>query len=502
MKKWLCATLCAVLLLAALPQMKALAIDVSPVMQVVKCKDYVSLRKSPDKKSDRLKKVHLGELVTECVDAGNDFVYCKWGDTYGYILGEYLQKRMDISKPQYVMKNQMVYNCNEYVSLRADPDSKSERLIKVPLGAIVTGCINWPGDFIKCEYKGKTGYIMAKYLKTADYTVKVTPTPTIRPSATPTPRIAPSASPAVVYPPLPFAMVVANCNEWVSLRARPTPNSAQLKRVPLGTVVYECVQVSDTYAYCRVDEAYGYISLQYLSAYIAEEPQNTKSPFEDLDRPSMEQLKAAGEEILESSFNGYTVIARRAFFGDAEDMVVACYDPTGKWLWQTGEYVDQATELTSTSAFVAGTADKPLIVTFTSGIGLKAYEIGPWSDEVWSLTSGAALEISGGISTNVLKDGTIYIIGYYDASPVCISNEGQILWVGQNEDLDVYWPVSIIANDAYIQVVYDSYMESQDYCYVLTYGSDGSLRRKAIRPKTEYPDVYDYLVIQEGQAAE
>ncbi len=492
MKKWLCALLCAALMLTALPQLKALAIEVSDVMQVVKCNDYVSLRQSPDKKSERLKKVHLGELVTDCSDAGNGFVYCKWGDTYGYILADYLKTRTDIPSPQDVLKNQMVYNCNEYVSLRVEPDSKSDRLIKVPLGAIVTGCVYWPGNFIKCEYKGKTGFILSKYLKTADYTVKVTPTPTVRPSATPT------ATTAVVYPPLPFAMVVTNCNEWVSLRARPTPNSAQLKRVPLGTVVYECAQVSDTYAYCRVDEAYGYISLQYLAAYI-EEVQNTKSPFEDLDRPSMEQLRAAGEEVLESSFNGYTVIARRAFTGDAEDMVVACYDPSGKWLWQTGEYIDQATELTSTSAFVAGTADKPLIVTFASGIGLKAYEIGPWSDEVWSLTEGPALEISGGISTNVLKDGTIYIIGYYDASPVCISNEGQVLWVGHNEDLDVYWPVSIIANDAYIQVVYDSYMDSQDHCYVLTYGNDGALRRKAIRPKTEFPDVYDYLVVQDGQ---
>ena len=51
MKKWLCALLCAALMLTALPQLKALAIEVSDVMQVVKCNDYVSLRQSPDKKS-------------------------------------------------------------------------------------------------------------------------------------------------------------------------------------------------------------------------------------------------------------------------------------------------------------------------------------------------------------------------------------------------------------------------------------------------------------------
>lgn len=66
--------------------------DVSPVMRVVNCQEWVSLRLSPDTSSKRLAKVYLGELVTGCAEGPDGFIFCEYGGTAGYILGQYLSK--------------------------------------------------------------------------------------------------------------------------------------------------------------------------------------------------------------------------------------------------------------------------------------------------------------------------------------------------------------------------------------------------------------------------
>ena len=57
-----------------------------------------------------------------------------------------------------------VVNCQEWVSLRAQPSKDSNRVAKVPLGAQVTNCIKYNSEFTYCEYEGKCGYILSTYL--------------------------------------------------------------------------------------------------------------------------------------------------------------------------------------------------------------------------------------------------------------------------------------------------------------------------------------------------
>ena len=60
----------------------------------------------------------------------------------------------------------MVDNCENWVSLRKEADTGSNRLAKVPLFGIVTDA-QWDpeyGDFIRCSYDGQFGYILARYL--------------------------------------------------------------------------------------------------------------------------------------------------------------------------------------------------------------------------------------------------------------------------------------------------------------------------------------------------
>ena len=86
MKKLLCGLLCAALLLCALGT--ALA---SRGMRVTNCKEWVSLRQSPNESAKRLAKVPLGALVTDCEWAENGFIACAWEGKSGYILAKYLE---------------------------------------------------------------------------------------------------------------------------------------------------------------------------------------------------------------------------------------------------------------------------------------------------------------------------------------------------------------------------------------------------------------------------
>ena len=60
-------------------------------MTVVNCSEYVSLREEPSKKADRLAKVWLGDLVTNCHWYNDEFIWCEYADLSGYILAEYLE---------------------------------------------------------------------------------------------------------------------------------------------------------------------------------------------------------------------------------------------------------------------------------------------------------------------------------------------------------------------------------------------------------------------------
>lgn len=159
--------------------------EVSPVMEVYNCNEYVSLRKEPSTSSTRLKKVYKGELVYCYGTSANGYLVCSYQGTDGYILAQYL-KTTSHSSWETLLPNQEVVDCLEYVSLREAADKSSARLAKVPLGATVTACIDM-GEFIECSYGGKTGYILSRYLKDASH---VTPKPDPTPIPVPTPDAA------------------------------------------------------------------------------------------------------------------------------------------------------------------------------------------------------------------------------------------------------------------------------------------------------------------------
>ncbi|MBO2516775.1 MAG: hypothetical protein CW338_05770 [Clostridiales bacterium] len=477
MKRSLAVLICAVILTGLLPVLAA-AETITPVMYVTNCSEWVSLREKPDSSSKRLLKVHLGELVTECTDGGNGFVRCEFGGKTGYIQSKYL-KKTNLTGSEGILNNQMVIKVDEWVSLREQPDTSSKRLAKVPLGSVVTQCVSWNGNFVYCCYKGQYGYIATQYLTDADWNWLDQKEQT--------------------YPPVAETMEVVNCSDWVSLRQLPSTKSPRLEKVPLGAIVTGCEQVTENFISCSYNGKKGYIQLNYLAGYYgpAEEEPVTDEPAEGMDSFSgfsgaiatWGELVLTGDPVLFEPVGVYTVIAQRIRTAEEEMLYAACYDEHMQPMWCVTANSYQVTELTATDAFIAGTAEEPVLVIFTAGEGLTAYAVGPVQDELcelWTSDYPEVAAISGCICHALDEDGTIYVCGYYDAAPTCISRWGIYIWTADNENTDIYFPYQINVSENGIAVLYDSYMEDSSHCYVLNYDRGGTLIYSGVTEKPGY----------------
>ena len=63
------------------------------------------------------------------------------------------------------LSTMQVVNCQEWVSLREDPDVNSARLDIVPLGTVLQNCWKVSEDFYYVEFNGLGGYVLGDYLR-------------------------------------------------------------------------------------------------------------------------------------------------------------------------------------------------------------------------------------------------------------------------------------------------------------------------------------------------
>ena len=469
LKRLLCAALCAVLLLGVLP---ARAAGVTDVMRVYNCSEWVSLREAPDTNSKRLAKVYLGDLVTDCHVAPNDFIQCEYKGKVGYILYKYL-KMTDHTSGESFPGNQMVVNCTEWVSMWESPSTSSKRVTTVPLGAIVTDCVSYlSGEFILCEYNGKRGYISSSYLKSANYGAKSKDSSVVEKGES-------------KYPPVSSTMTVVNCNEWVSLREKASSSAARLAKVPLGTEVTGCVQVSDTFIYCSYKGLWGYIQKEYLSApqsgiptYPGAASGVTFASVPSL--PTYEAFMAAGQNlVLAETYLGYTIVVRRAV-NEREEMMAVCYDLNYTPLWELrGTSLNPASDVQQTLAFVGGVTAKPLLIWYIHGMGFWAYEFGPQLKQSWLLTASDALGITNSILPTVDHDGTIYAA--FDDKLLSISNEGLLRWKTSCDDPSICFPTAFEISENYVDVIYDNHPETANLLTMVRFSKDGFMLMKSLK---------------------
>lgn len=241
-------------------------------------------------------------------------------------------------------------------------------------------------------------------------------------------------------------MVVVNCDEWVSLRARPDTGSERLAKVPLGATVTDAVRSGDFY-YCEYGNDAGYILAKYL---------------EDADAGD------AGRTALDVAVNGMRLTAVRDY-GQEETLTVTCADAQGvRW---TRVLHGQPTELDATAAFLGGTADAPLAMLFEADGSLTACDLDT-GKVLWTLSNDVS-GLHGGLCWAVAQDGTMYCGGFYGPDPVAISRDGMVLWRADADSEDAYWLYEIRVEDDIIACHYDHLID-EDAGWIYYARADGA----------------------------
>ena len=225
-------------------------------------------------------------------------------------------------------------------------------------------------------------------------------------------------------------MQVVNCKEWVSLRAEPTTESDRLNKIPLGSVVTDCVIYDDGWVYGSYFGQYGYISGDYLAPYEVN----------------------AMSDMLYGEKDGFIVIGKHDYKNGGEIYSIEAFDASGAVVWKYDALCSYSTELTMVDAFIAGTDEKPLVMAYSAETGLTALDFFT-GETVWTI-SDEEQSLGGSICYGVDTDGTIYIGGYYGPDPLAISAEGEILW---NTDFKgiYYWLHTIEVYDEHLICYFD-----------------------------------------------
>ena len=421
-------------------------------MTVVNCEEWVTLRAWASTKADSVLRVPLGETVHGCTQYDSRFTFCEYEGKYGYILSKYLQAN-DTPEPQGGLQTQRVnpmrvVNCDVSVTLRAMPDTSANAVMQVPLGAIVNNCIQQDEDFTYCEYDGRCGFILTQYL-----TDDVKPT---------------QKGDFDHFGGLPVnyylgMMRVANCASSVTLRKEPTTDSNALTQVPLNAVVRSCSVAENGFVECCYEDLTGYILGDYLIVVTAEDLLS-RAPI------GYSEIILSNKVILETSVNGLSLAACREYESGGERLKVGAFDENARNVWSLSTATVDFTELDQTDAFLGGTEEKPLLMVHNSQIGLMCLDI-PTGEILWTLKN-ETVSLGASICHAVSENGTMYIAGFYGPDPVAITMDGEVLWMSDVGNGDVFWPYQIELQTNAIVVKYDSYSQTNGF-YVVFYDYKG-----------------------------
>lgn len=212
---------------------------------VANCKEYISLRKMPEKGADVRARIPLGATLDEIYyhdggDTSDSFVYVKYKGQYGFVLWDYLASGRRGESGSKAMSARQIDFCDEYVNLREEPDSKSRSLERVYIGEVVMAS-PYNSTFSYCCYNGQFGFIRSEYLNSS------------------------------IQPWSEGTFYVTNCNEYISLRKMPLKGSDVIKRIPLGATLdkiyyHDGGDKTDSYVYVKYKGDYGFVLWDYLAA--------------------------------------------------------------------------------------------------------------------------------------------------------------------------------------------------------------------------------------------
>lgn len=156
MNKRLAFFLC--LLLALLP-LFASAEEYVGNMEVVNCREWVSMREAPSTKAKRLVKVSLGSIVSNCYAFTSEWYYAEFDGYGGYILADYLRP----SENETTFSAMLTLYCDGGVEVF--PTISSEEIFDlIPENTIVRNCHVENNGRVYVEYRDQCGFVEADYV--------------------------------------------------------------------------------------------------------------------------------------------------------------------------------------------------------------------------------------------------------------------------------------------------------------------------------------------------
>ena len=281
------------------------------------------------------------------------------------------------------------------------------------------------------------------------------------------------------------AMRVWKAKEWISLRAEPHKTSERLAKIPVGDIVYNCVDIKNEKFYkCEYQGQTGYV----LKMYVRKAPEcEPPVSYAITQKMTMEELVGEGEVVLDWKEYNLSVVAAHEIVKENRKewevlRVGAFLDGTP--LWGHLEKVEVLGQYNLLKAFIGGVEDDRQVMLFDGGYGLSMLDLLS-GKEKWMVTV-AKYPMGNGAAVTVDNNGTVYIAGTDGPDPVAISMDGKVLWQSNVNNPGVYNPFEITVEGNTVLVKYESGM-TNGYKLV-TLDSSGevlSIRNQRAKTKEE-----------------
>ena len=268
------------------------------------------------------------------------------------------------------------------------------------------------------------------------------------------------------------AMRVVWCDEWVSLRAEPKKTSPRLAQIPLGSIVYSCMEIGNNlFVEGEYEGQKGYVLKGYLVPAPESEPPLSMAISK---RMTMDEVIGNGEITLKWEDYNMSVVAAREIVKEKkknwEVLRIGCFID-GNPLWGHEERVEVFSQYPMLKAFIGGVEDDWQVMVFDGGYGLSMLDLLS-GKERWSVTVGNC-PMGNAELVVVDDDGTIYLAGTDGTDPCAISEGGKVLWKSNVSNQDIYDPFEMTLQDMTLQIKYKSGME--DGYKLVTLDSMGEL---------------------------
>ena len=213
---------------------------------VVNCEEGISMYTSADVSSAELCRIPLGAGVSYIQTEANGFYKITYQGLTGYAFAE----NLSATAPQVVEKYVTYYvvNCNEYITLRTQPDVSADAVCRVPLGSSVSYISTADNGYYKVNYNGETGYALASYLSQD-------------PKAHSKPQENTGSLSGGIY----ATCYVVNCRQSITLRTSPNTSAGEYCQIPLGAAVSYISASSNGFYKVIYNGQVGYALASYLS---------------------------------------------------------------------------------------------------------------------------------------------------------------------------------------------------------------------------------------------